>query len=1071
MRWAPPALLSAAATDAGGDPHLQKGIHLRVLLSTGLGLPVAPLLVDRVSLGSPDRLEPDSGVLWTDRDGAPLSLPIDLGRVGVAYGWFAAIPNDPVVWAQVLIDKPDQHRPPLPRPPMRPPVALPGRLPGLPLKSLPAGLHASLAEDVRVQLPGLSNVLRTRVDALVSGQVGDSVAASAMAAPYQVSAIGMDRVRVTGSGVIRGARVVRLSRPVRSSKFEGWRQLALPVRDGRRYRGIDDALDVAVARVIDGAPQRFGLHDVPHASDPTSCPPATSDDEKDRVSALWDGRLERLLDMVLNDLSAGPAHLLLDPEAMQGTRSSVAAMRQPPLAGLLQSALDPGVGRLLGLVDRDDHPPAAAGELVVYLVRGGFLLHRDDLGRSRLALLLPSVADPNAFPLPLPDVAYDGSDGPFVDLLTAAAAVVDVPSSAPQRPAIDSMEDVAWLPAEPPLARRHIAVGLGDLGPGAGLALARDTPFVVGLNSRLPELLPDAPDRALPIMCGILREQAGAPAATAAGQGEVSDRGADADPTEYRVAQIDWFGRWSPWSYATVGAGVRPPVPVPVIQASWVPPATAGDPGRLVVSAVQPRDPDLAPGGYPIDRLRVTADVGAGATSADVPAERGGVAVGSDPVPLRAEITVPGLAAAEARKLAVSAVWIEQPIGAATPRSSASSPTQSVYARDPRPPAALTLPNTLTYGSRPDTLGLSRMRFSWPAAAAPVAYRVYHSDETTLSRRLETLSGGAADAFRASLAPVDGARPAAPDRAAAFRAAAGLFGRDCFELLTRTPLTTPVAGPLTFEHEVSGSLDVLVFYRVVPLSGQYAEAPFTDCTLLIRGVPNGRPPAQPLLTVAAREGAPGTVDLTVVVPRGATGPAALRLRRSRISGADPLGMPVVAHVAAPGWSVDHASGTWSVRVSDTGALPGIADAALAAWTTYTWRVEVQGPPEPGTFGADALPTAWSLPSAPASLLVVPPTVAGLVAGAATVTGTGVDVTFGTTTPLTGPPGTYQVEVYRRSNGSADLITSADLLTLRQPDGTYLARDTTVAASGTSYLVAVRDRLGRRSAPATVATVS
>jgi hypothetical protein len=363
------------------------------------------------------------------------------------------------------------------------------------------------------------------------------------------------------------------------------------------------------------------------------------------------------------------------------------------------------------------------------------------------------------------------------------------------------------------------------------------------------------------------------------------------------------------------------------------------------------------------------------------------------------------------------------------------------------------------------------MRFSWAAAAAPVAYRVYHSDETTLRRRLETLGGAAADALRAALAPVDGARPAAPDRAAAFRAAAGLFGRDCFELLTQTPLTTPVAGPLTFEHEVSGSLDVLVFYRVVPLSGQYAEAPFTDCTLLIRGVPNSGPPAQPQLAVTPGDSVPVTVGLTVVVPRGATAPAALRVRRSRISGADPMGMPVVAQVAAPAWSVDDVSGAWSVRVGDTGALPGIADAALAPWTTYTWRVEVQGAPEPGTFGADALPTAWSRPSAPASLLVVPPAADGVVAGTAVPTGTGVDVTFGTTVALTGPPGTYQLEVYRRSNGSTDLIASAEPLALREPDGTYLVHDTTVAVSGTTYLVSVTDRLGRRSAPTLVATVA
>ena len=60
---------------------------------------------------------------------------------------------------------------------------------------------------------------------------------------------------------------------------------------------------------------------------------------------------------------------------------------------------------------------------------------------------------------------------------------------------------------------------------------------------------------------------------------------------------------------------------------------------------------------------------------------------------------------------------------------------------------------------------------------------------------------------------------------------------------------------------------------------------------------------------------------------------------------------------------------------------------------------------------------------------------------------------------------------RHRREGQEVQRSVDAFALRQPDGTYLVHDTTVPPSGTIYLVAVRDRLGRRATPAMVATVS
>lgn len=1050
-RFAPPWALSAAAIDARGNPHLQPGVHLRVLPGLSLGLPVAPLLVERLEIGDLDHIPVDDSVVWTDAAGNNVTPPFDLGPASPATAWVQGGPGNPVIYAEVLVE---------PEPVWRDFDRWRRRGPA----------SRQVEEPVIGRFPFPGPVARlprsgVRVDALLSGTMGPSIVATATEPRYQVCATGMDRVQVTGAGRVTGIRVLRARNTKARPGREPWRLLALPVEKGARYQGLQNAWSRAKDRVYRGAPQLHGMHDEPFAPDPASCSPASDAEEFDRVEILWSKRVEEMVDPLLNDLSASPGELFVDPGPLQGTSLTTATMALPALSGVLQGALDPGMGRLLGLVERDESPPGPDGSLVVYVVRGAWTRHREKDPFLSSLLSLGGPDDPSDFPLDLPDLVKDQKEGPFLDLWTLAAVVLGKALPAVPAPGVGTGTDLGWVPeAPPPSSRRHVVLPLSGLVPAAMTAVARETPGIVGVNPRLPDIFGGGPDRAVGIVPAILEEVGPAQAAQAPGEGEVHDRFAPEDPTDYRVAQADWFGRWSPWSPGHVGAGVRPPVPAPLLEVSYVDPATPGTDGRLEVRWVQPRPEDLAAGGLPLDHLELTAAVGAGGPVVDTVAAVA-TTPGSPPPRLTHTVTVPALAAGEKRRLVVTGRWVD--VGA---NPSDVSPPAVAQAVDPRAPAPLTLPNTLQYTSRPDALGRCRVDLAWSVTAG-TAYRVYASDETTLRQRLSAMVASGhpgASAAASALA----AATTAPDRAAVFRSSAALFDRTCFELLTASPLLATASGPMTYTHEVSGSLDVLVFYKVLPVtvlatSPQLelgGETSFDASTLLVRGIPNSAPPPTPTLTVTADPADPLAARLSVSVPAGQTAPVTLRVRRSRVSGGDAQTMPVV-RTTTPG--------AWPVTVVDRGETPWDATLRFAAWSTYTWRVEVQGGPEPGS----SVPGLWSRASAPASWTVMPSAPVGVDAGAVTVGTTGAMVTFTSDDPLDGgPEGSYVLDVYRRTPDSAVVpsgaVGSFTAASCRQPDGSYAVQDTTTGIPvGTEYLVEVRDPIGRRSLRVLVATVA
>jgi hypothetical protein len=187
-----------------------------------------------------------------------------------------------------------------------------------------------------------------------------------------------------------------------------------------------------------------------------------------------------------------------------------------------------------------------------------------------------------------------------------------------------------------------------------------------------------------------------------------------------------------------------------------------------------------------------------------------------------------------------------------------------------------------------------------------------------------------------------------------------------------------------------------------------------------------------------------------------------RLRRSRLSGADPLLMPVVTtgplHPPAPGAAHVEA-------VVDAGPSTLEPDGRLLPWNTYTWRVEVRGEPDP-----EGPPGPWSEPSPAAGAAVVPsgPPPAPAIRSVRERDGR---VAVGVTVPSDlrgGALGVYTVELYRRLPGEHErlLATRAEQ---QRPAGAapWVFDDdgaTGAPVDGTTYRAVVVDPLSRRSPP-------
>lgn len=1057
MVLSPSWAMSGQAIDGSQDPHLAPGVHFRVLINPWLGLPLVPLSVGKAGLGALAKGYTRTDVTWVDSHGTVLSTPFTVTADNPVTGYLP--PDATCCWA--MIDgEAARFVLPLPTPP-RP-------FPGPVIRNaLPADLGRLTVLTRAFALTGM-----------VATPLGDAPVAIRSQAPYHVYASHIERLVVTGAGTVRSVAWLPASAVRQVSPFT---LEPLPTPPGARYAGPANGPDVGKDRVATGAPRRRGMHEAPSAADPASCPPATVGEETDRVARITDA-LVPVLDRLVNDQSLPAWQLTADEIVLDDNGHQLGVAQRAPLHELLQAAVDPGVARWLGLLDVDQEPGRFRQPTVVaYCVDALFAPDWDTLTKAELTnqlsgaeifldavSALKHLADLNPQYQQYFDQAERFGPGPFVHLRVVLAATLGVPLDTPAAPALSGPAQPGWLPVLPPAALRELRVGLERLVPGAGLASAIAQPASAVPVERNQDdgtgrrrLLVPNPD----------------PAATSATSGVLSDRQVGEASGSWQLAQLDWFGRWSSWARLGFGAGSRPRPPRPTLTLSTQPPAvgvpapTGPLSGTVRIEVSVPPVEALPVGGRLLKQLALTTSGGAAPGTTVHPL--------ADPAnpPETLVITVPGPALGPTAygTVTVTAVWSD----AAGVVSDPSEPKTATL-HDPRAPLPVVLPPTLSYTARPDSTGRARATLTWTPSAGQAAFRVFVADETTLRAKLSDIAAGRIAPGDNGQAPTAGqaqavldaltAAPDAPTRGAVWDAHRQLLPRRWWLQLTGAPVPAPSAGPVSFHHDVSGSLQVLVLYRIVAQSAASVETDFASSPLLPRAVPNLLTPPEPGLAVRPVTDGSGNLqaELTITVPPGATPAARFRLRRATTT-TDTLLMPIVAVGTLPPRPPGDPAPQLLV-FTDTGTTAEAVRTSLVPWVRYHWRVEVQGDAAPGGGPVGE----WSTPSLPASAVTMPPDPPVAVTDLTTDRdAAGVHVRFRQPEPLTGGASQgYAVDVYRQRPGELlRLLTSVPgqapppVGRGTDPTGWFdvVDPDPSVPA-GTGYRVAVTDPIGRASAP-------
>jgi hypothetical protein len=1029
MGLSPSWALCGQAVHGAGDAHLAAGVHYRVLTHPLIGLPVVPLVIGKISLGQSAKGYTRTDITWVDSQGTILNPPFTVTPRNPVTGYLPL--GQTCCWA-----------------------ALEGRASG-------GQPPPSLAPF--------------RLEGVVATPLGDAPVAVRGHAPYHVYASHIERVVVRGSGTVTGFSWL----PASAVKvFEGFRTAPLPTGPGARYAGPADGKDEGFKRVERGAPRRFGMHESPQASAPAGCAPAGPSDEIDRVSALA-GDPAGSLDRLINDTSAPQRRLSATEPVTDERGNSLGTSQRLLLMDLLHGVVDPGIARWLGFLDVDEAVPPE-GTVVAYIVDA--LFAPDWRGMTGLSLdqTLPggSVFEDGA--TAVRDLAAHAEElakyadrvaamtGPFLRLRVVLAATAGVPLDSPAPPVMGVPVTGDWLPAPAPAAIREITAGLESLVPAAGIASAVAQPSGGTPAERNPErpagrrlLLTARPDDA---------------AATAT-SGVLADRLADERDGSWQVAHADWFGRWSGWVRQGIAEATRPRPPRPVLTLTTSPPvvpvpALAGPlAGGIRIEVSVPPVEALPSGGQLLDQLLLTVTTSGGPVQTAHPLP----VPGAPPEVLVIPVPGPALLPTESGTAEVTAMWQDS----AGVTSDPSEPKRATL-YDPRPPAAAVIPPTLAYTARPDATGRARATLTWTPTAGQASFRVFVADETTLRAKLKDIATGvlaAGDAGQAPgasqaqalLAALDAAADA-PARGAIWDASRASLPRRWWLQLTAQPVPAPASGPAVFTHDVSGSLSVLVLYRVVAVSAASVESDFRTSPLLPRAVPNLLVPPVPALDVLPVTDGSGNLRarLTVTVPVGPTPAVRYRLRRATATSDAEL-MPVVAEGPVPPRPAG-APAPQVVTVVDTGTSPSGSRASLSAWSRYTWRAEVQGAPAPGGGPAGD----WSSPSPPAQTAIMPPDPPAPVANvSATRDGAGVHIRFTHPDSLAAGGSTgYTVDVYRQLPGKSLRLKTSVPGQAPPPAG----RGTDVAGSfdildkdasavaGTLYRVVVTDPIGRASQP-------
>jgi hypothetical protein len=1122
-----PQLLNLQAFPAqSSEPHLRPGNHLRIAHHPLLGLPQAPFLVSRARTDSMKGLAERTNAIWTDSRGNILTPPFQMSADNPVTARLIIPAGETCIWAEItasgrtatgaasdasapttadstLVDATGVRAAPrvipagnvssVSRPNLNLSAVLDTSIRGTALANIRENLR-----DVRDPRGSTSSPEKgLLIEAYVSMPSGLSCINRLTTMPYAFAASGLVEFRLFGNGFIRGINWMALSDTKRLG-WEPWRLLNLPHKGGARYISVSNALGMSEMRVQEAAPGRTPLQEEADAMTPSGASPWTSSDDSQRVRSL-SKPLDKDLNRLINDTSVPQAALTRTDALFDETGKNIGSVKLGLLPQILQATFDPGVAEWFGYMTLDEEHKDQNTNFVFYRIEGLWCYEPlkpttpEAIAKKTLMDALIEAAFPkwqtkegkeqaqdyaktmqSFVTNDTGEIVFDAYEPKRPLLYAGAIAVADrrLAYPAPLPPRIDGTVHIDWMPSTPPSVKRDIRVDISAVVPNGLLAAAKSNPVTARPS---PLNATNADKYHLPIVLG---RSVSDDRPLAAGQGFITDRMGNENPTRFMVAQQDGFGRWSDRAIADNLPPARPGPPIPVFQAFYKQPKLSpslpglAPAGTLLVQVAVPKPEKLAPASFPV--VDFVLDVSMGATGSQT-------VVVSNPNNPAADLSfnvsaslVPALNPTEQRKLRLVAKWRDT-----NGAMSEFSEPLIVTLTDPRAPAQLNVPNTLIYTARPDVQGRALVEHTWTASPGQSIFAVYYTDENRLRSELET-QANSSTTVRAILDQIEAASNPA-DRAALFRANASRFKEHLFERLEGV-VQDLGGGQFRFAHYVSGSLKILNFYRISAESSNNARVDVHSLPIITYGIPNSEPPAVPMLAISPQLPADNTgtysAQVKVKLKPGMTQASVFRLRRSTLGASNITQMPIVS-TGAMGVVGD--DGFQIGTLSDVGALVISPTTLLKPWAQYTWVAEVQGAPEPGS--SPPKPGRWSAPSDPVTLAFVPPlapaTVINLTAhGTNTLSGfENVRLRFNHAEDLSGGSfGSYRVQIYRIRPGE----TAMKLLSEVNVSGMGPFEVSGIPAVGgpvdhspasTIWRLIVLDPIGRASAAVDVTTVT
>lgn len=894
----PPEIFSAVCIAAVDDPDVPPGVHLRLMPSPAIGFPLVPFGIYRITPEVIDLGEGD--VLWRDREGNAVAP--DLAAAGGVL--------------QADIEPPGND-----------------------------------AVDVAVEVVGLVDGRVTLLD-----RVGNRVFCMRSKPPFLLGAPRVDRVRIAGDG---GGISLRVWRIFPSSAFEqiiGGKPidlLSLPLDGDRPWYAHGLGRDPALRRVEDAAPLRLAPPDQPDGP----FDPLTRDDERTRILAHETSLIDAC-ELMVDDPGTLPTRQRAssDLPAANGKPRQIVDVRVA--SALLAQAMDPGIGRYLGLVDFLDERPDPS-EPTAYAAIGSFAIDsRAKLMDGRQVVSVIGQLDP--LTQRVCEHFRDEIGGDVSDVverhhlaercLIAVAGAVPPPD--PPRVRRPDLGDARWLdPVDGPSTtfRQEFLVPTSPLGSLIALGRLDDGTWETR-HQTIDLPAPASPStRALALLLGRTKE---GPLLTP--KGFVSDAPVTADgESTYRLALADLFGRFGRSLDVDVPDPARPAPPAPAPQANVVLDGPDGEgggpasPGHVNVQIPVPSVSLLPAGSLDIASLELEVDGIALPPKALVTPAWGQIAMAD------VQMTLPPLAVGEQRRSKLRAVFVNSAGG----RGPAAE-VALAYADRRRPPVIPTAIG-LIWTSRPGPSPEVELRLAWPGAAG-TKYRAYVADAKSL---------GVEGASRAEIAAKGGQW----DREHT------LGGRERFRLLTDPPLE-PSGGTVFLSERLPRSLSTVQFLRIVPATAGGREADFDTCGVVALAVPTDRrPPAPRVQGSVSGQKAKVSIDaigldlveleasepgLFTSPPDASARPPRFRLRRAAGAVSSPLYAREVTRGDLKAAAVDGQT-VFRAEFED--------ENELEAFVRYSYWAEVQMPPErrlePGMF--EIPPAAGVLPAEPAQIADMP----------------------------------------------------------------------------------------------------